>query len=198
MLHKPRRVISTTDDENNRTTVLDLIDQPIDARLFPVGRLDADSTGLILLTDDGELANRLTHPSHGVPKQYLVTIRGRLSEEDRQKLQRGLYLAPPKPTDSIRGRDRGRPAAKRAALERVKIVRHEKDRAQGDRTTLSVTLREGQNREIRRLLERLGHKVRRLKRTAIGPLQLKDLPLGAWRYLDGDEVRKLRHAAGMK
>lgn len=195
MLHKPRRVISTTEDEQGRKHVLDLIDEHIDARLFPVGRLDADSTGLILLTDDGELANRLTHPRHGVPKQYLVTLHGHLTDEERQKLQRGLYLAPPKATDPAKGR---RPPAKRAAMEQVKIVRHDRDRARGDRTVISVTLREGQNREIRRLLARLGHKVRHLKRTAIGPLRLADLPVGGWRRLSGEEIRRLRRAAGLK
>ncbi|MFW6061007.1 MAG: pseudouridine synthase [Phycisphaeraceae bacterium] len=193
MLHKPRRVIATTEDEQGRTNVLDLIDQHIDARLFPVGRLDADSTGLILLTDDGELANRLTHPRHGVPKTYLVTLQGRLTEEDRQKLQRGLYLAPRKPTLS----EGGRPA-KRAAMDQIKILRHDRDRTRGDRTTITVTLREGQNREIRRLLARLGHKVRHLKRTALGPLHLGDLPSAAWRPLAGDEIRQLRRAAGLK
>ena len=197
LVHKPRRVITTTDDPEGRTHVLDLIEDgkgDHHRRLYPVGRLDAESTGLILLTDDGDLAHRLTHPSYGITKHYQVTVRGKLTSEQCQKLQRGLLL-----TD--RGKDHGvsQPGTKgtrRAAAERVRIIRHERDRAHGDRTVLSITLREGQNREIRRMLARLGHKVRRLKRVGIGPLRLKDLPIGASRPLTADEVRRLRRAAG--
>lgn len=189
VVHKPRRVICTTSDDKGRTNVLDLIDQHFDARLYPVGRLDAESTGLVLLTDDGDLAHRITHPSHGLAKQYRVTVRGRLTEDDRHKLERGLYLGPEKPADA-----RGGAPARRAAMERVRILEHQRDRAQGDRTILAVTLREGRNREIRRLLARLGYKVRRLKRTAVGPVKLKDLPAGAWRHLTTDELRQLKRA----
>src|SRR5690606_11582997 len=92
MLNKPKRVISTAQDPEGRTTVVDLV--PLPQRLFPVGRLDADSTGLILLTDDGELANRLTHPRYEVEKRYRVTVRGKLSDPDVERLKKGLYLAP--------------------------------------------------------------------------------------------------------
>ena len=194
MVHKPRRVISTTDDEQNRKTVLDLINENIEARLYPVGRLDSESTGLILLTDDGTLADRLMHPSYGITKQYQVTVRGRLSENDREKLQRGLRLTDRDAPSTARGTK----GTKRAAMEHIKIVRRERDRTHGDRTVLAVTLREGQNREIRRLLARLGYKVRRLKRTAIGSLTLGSLPSGAWRYVRPDELRRLRRAAGLK
>lgn len=187
MVYKPRGVISTNDDPEGRKRVIDLIDAPLKARLFPVGRLDADSTGLILLTDDGELANRLTHPRFEVTKQYHVSVKGRIAEGDLDRLRRGLFLTERRP---------GKPqTAKKAAMEQVRIVSHEVDRTRGDRTTLAITLREGQNREIRRLLARVGIKVRRLKRTAIGPLKLKGIAIGQWRPLTVTEVGMLRKAA---
>ncbi len=202
MLHKPRSVISTNRDPEGRRRVIDLIPStalPGRPRLFPVGRLDADSTGLILLTDDGELTQRLTHPRYEVAKHYLVSIKGRVSEDDLERLRRGIYLAPPR--DAPPGRKppakSRHPRARRASVERVRVVRHETDRARGDRTTLAITLREGQNREIRRLLARLGFKVRRLKRVGIGPLRLKGLAVGQWRPLTPTELSQLRKAAGM-
>jgi len=191
ILHKPRRVITTTDDPEGRTAVNDLIDQKLKARVFPVGRLDADSTGLVLLTDDGELAHRLTHPSYEVPKEYLVTVRGRLEDHDIAKLRQGLLL-----TDQSSHATQGK--VKRAAMEQIRIVGREKDRTHGDRTRLSITLREGQNREIRRLLERRGVKVRRLKRLALGPLRLKRLPAGQWRCLTDREAQALKRSAGLR
>ena len=189
MVHKPRGVISTNEDPEGRTRVIDLVHANLQARLFPVGRLDADSTGLILLTDDGELANRLTHPRYEVTKQYQVSVRGRLEDADLDRLRKGLFLA---------DRTSSTPhAAKRAKVEQVRIVSHELDRTRGDRTTLAITLREGQNREIRRLLARLGIKVRRLKRIAIGPLKLKGVAVGQWRKLTPVEVGMLRKAAGL-
>ncbi|MEM8782906.1 MAG: pseudouridine synthase [Planctomycetota bacterium] len=195
LLHKPRRVVSTVEDEpgKDRTTVVDLVDHPGAARLYPVGRLDADSTGLILLTDDGDLTHRLTHPRFGVTKRYLVSVKGRLEARDLERLKQGLVLADRKALEK-HGPTRSGGAAKRASFERVRIVRHETDRARGDRTTLSVTLTEGQNREIRRMLAQLGFKVRKLKRTALGPLQLKGLSPGQWRPLTPAEVKALRKA----
>ena len=187
MLNKPRRVISTTDDPDGRTHVLDLVGANFQARLFPVGRLDADSSGLILLTDDGELANRLTHPRYGVAKQYRVSVKGRFKDKDIDKLRDGLYLAA----------RHGDTPAKRAAMDDVRVLRREKDQKRGDRSTLLITLSEGQNREIRRMLSRLGYKVRRLRRVAIGPLQLKGLASGEWRTLRKAEVRMLYKASGL-
>ena len=108
ILHKPRRVISTSRDDAGRTSVVDLVNLPEDIarRVFPVGRLDADSTGLILLTNDGELTNQLTHPRYGVPKQYLVSIRGHLVPEDVEKLKKGLFLATPAPASPSPDRNR--------------------------------------------------------------------------------------------
>lgn len=194
MVHKPRGVISTNDDPEGRPRVIDLVDPgmlPHGARLFPVGRLDADSTGLILLTNDGELTHRLTHPSFGITKRYLVAVKGRLVEDDLKRLRKGLVLASA-PADSAK------PKAKKAALESVRIISHQTDRLRGDRTTLSITLAEGQNREIRRLLARVGLNVRKLKRTALGPLVLKGLAPGEARRLTPLEVGQLRKAANLR
>ncbi len=188
-LNKPRHTISTVRDPQGRRTVLDLLPRELLAgqRVFPVGRLDADSTGLILLTNDGQLAQRLTHPRYEVAKRYRVSVRGRLTPEDVEKLKHGLYLAD--------RRQQRRVGAKKAAMSRVRLVGYEQDRTRGDRTTLEVTLREGQNREIRRMLARLDMKVRRLERVAIGPLTVKGLAVGAWRVLRSAEVRALQKAA---
>jgi len=195
MVNKPRGVISTNADPLGRKRVVDLVKAPIRARLFPVGRLDGDSTGLILLTDDGELANRLTHPRYEVSKQYQVSVKGRLREADLVKLRKGLLLThQPASTQSSQSSSN----IKRASMESVRITSYQTDRSRGDRTTLAITLREGQNREIRRLLAKVGIKVRRLKRVAIGPLKLKGLAVGQWRMLTAPELRALRKAAGLK
>jgi pseudouridine synthase len=210
-------VISTARDPEGRPNVVDMVDLPHDlaARVFPVGRLDADSTGLILLTNDGELANRLTHPRYEVPKQYAVSIKGWLSEDDMERLKKGVYLAKPrKPKgegrsakgdkDSPRTRDlsplASRPSplnAKRASVESVRLLGRERDVTRGDRTKVLLTLTEGQNREIRRLMARLGFKVRRLQRVAIGPVTLKGLGSGQWRLLTGIEIDRLKKSAGL-
>lgn len=195
-LHKPRRVISTASDPEGRRTVIDLLPAEIlrGRRVYPVGRLDAESTGLILLTNDGQLTQHLTHPSHEVPKRYRVSVRGRLSSDDIETLKKGLYLADKRRLRQV-GRRHG--AASKAAMSAVRLIGYEKDRARGDRTTLEVTLREGRNREIRRMLARLDMKVRRLQRVAIGPLTLKGLAVGQWRVLTSAEARALRKAAGL-
>ncbi|WP_432798823.1 pseudouridine synthase [Poriferisphaera sp. WC338] len=193
MVNKPKRVISTNEDPEGRRRVIDLVDIPGDPRLFPVGRLDADSQGLILLTNDGELANRLTHPRYEVVKHYQVKIKGRLKEADVTVLKKGIYLAH-SPTSSAK------PSAKpkRASALSVKILGTETDRIRGDKTTLAITLAEGQNREIRRLLASLGFKVRKLTRVGIGPLRLKGVPTGSWRMLTTQEVAALKKATKLK
>lgn len=214
MVHKPRGVLSTNDDPAGRRRLIDLIDPsaiPRGVRLFPVGRLDADSTGLILMTNDGELTHRLTHPSFGITKRYLVSAKGRLEEDDLKKLRKGLVLADRTPGRPGKPGSAGNPAApdrgvktsggrggKKASMDSVQILRHETDRTRGDRTTLSVTLTEGQNREIRRLLARVGIKVKKLKRTAIGPVRLKGLAPNQWRMLNTQEVWALRRAVKIK
>ena len=213
-LFKPRNVITTTRDPQERKTVMDLVKLPGKyRRLYPVGRLDADSTGLILLTNDGELANHLTHPRYEVPKYYEVSIKGKLSDDDIKRMRNGLYLA-------ARGARRlsttgtttsGRAAAskdqkknppagsnaKKARISQVKRLGYLRDRTRGDHTNVQITLLEGQNREIRRLLARLGFKVRRLKRVAIGPIKIKGLASGRWRMLTTTEVSRLKKAAGL-
>ena len=217
MLHKPRQTITTTDDPDRRRSVMDLIpthELPGLPRLFPVGRLDADSTGLLLLTNDGELANRLTHPRYGIRKTYLVSVKGHIEQEHIEQLKRGLYLA--QRSDDGRWRDRpGRPLRqpqraeparllstkpipiKKVQIDQVKIVHRQHDRSSGDRTLLEVILHEGHNRIIRRVLARVGLKVRRLQRTAIGPLKLHKLPIGHSRLLEPDEVKALYQATGL-
>lgn len=204
ILNKPRRVISTSRDEAGRPSVVDLVDLPdnIARRVFPVGRLDADTTGLILLTNDGELANRLTHPRYEMSKEYVVSLRGHLTPEDVEKLKRGVFLAHPQkkgPGDRAKGKQgiAGDVKVKKAAMSDVRFLGHERDEQRGDRTRLQITLREGQNREIRRLIARLGYNVRRLQRVGIGPIQLKGLAPGAWRLLTGVEIDKLKRAAGL-
>ncbi len=200
IIHKPKGVISSVDDDLGRGTVVDLVDMP-DKRLYPVGRLDADSTGLMLLTDDGILTQGLTHPSFEVNKRYEVSVKGLLNQEDVTKMKKGLYLAPETDDSSYRPnrasgpRQRGQ---RRASVEQVRILGQQTDRTRGDQTKLEITLAEGQNREIRRLLARLGYKVKRLKRIAIGALQLYGLGPGEWRLLSKSEVDKLYKVAGIK
>jgi 23S rRNA pseudouridine2605 synthase len=172
MLNKPPGVLSTNRDPSGRSRVIDLIDGD-HSHLFPVGRLDASSEGLILVTNDGELANLLTHPRYGIEKTYQVQVAGSMGQGDLVKLRRGMYLAEAK----------ARPV-------RVRITSRHKQS-----TLLEMVLDEGRNREIRRLLARLDHKVMKLRRVAIGPLKLGKLLPGESRRLKRDEVRALRQAA---
>ncbi len=185
MLNKPRGVISTARDPGGRTNVVDLVRAAVPAgdRVYPVGRLDADSTGLVLLTNDGELAHRLAHPRHGVAKEYRVLVQGELSDATLARLAKGMYLAD---VNSSQG------GAKRARLQQIRVLKRLKDRRRGDLSLVSVTLREGQNREIRRLFARVGIKVRSLERVAIGALGLGKLPNGRFRPLRNEEVLALR------
>lgn len=171
MLNKPAGVLSTNDDPDGRTRVIDLI--KTDLRVYNVGRLDQSSEGLIVVTNDGDLAFRLTHPKFGVEKRYLVQCVGCPTLEQLQQLERGVYLAEGK-----------------AKVERVSIKK--KQRTGG---ILEMVLTEGRNREIRRVLAAIGHKVTRLKRIGIGPLQLGELAVGAHRRLTGEEIRALKQAA---
>jgi pseudouridine synthase len=184
MLNKPRNVVTTTSDPQGRSTVTDLVLLPGKPRLFPIGRLDAESTGLILMTNDGTLTQRISHPSYQVPKTYHVSVRGHMSDDDIESLKKGMILAP-RHTGAV---------PRRASMERIKLLSRGKSRGKegGERTRLAVTLTEGQNREIRRLLAKLGYKVRRLERVAIGPLLLKGLGPGQWRKLTTREVAMLQ------
>ena len=168
ILNKPTGVVCTNRDPSGRTRAVDLI--PSDERLFTVGRLDRSSEGLLIITNDGELANQLTHPRYGIEKTYRVRVAGHPAPPLLAKLRRSIRLA-----DGF---------AKVAAI-RVK-------RRYKANTELEIVLNEGRNREIRRILARIGHKVQRLKRVAMGPLQLGDLPSGAYRPLKRDEIQRLR------
>ena len=185
LINKPKGVITTTNDPQGRRTVLDFVPLALrKERLFPVGRLDADSTGLLLITNDGEFAYQLTHPKFGVTKEYRVTCTGLASGEQLERLKRGMYLITPTQD--------GTKSSKRASMESVRIIKRFVDRARGDRTVLSVTLREGQNREIRRLLAKVGLRVRELERVAIGPLKAGTLKLGQAKLLSKKDVERLR------
>ncbi len=182
MLFKPRGTVSTNADPEGRPRAIDLVDHPLKPRLYPVGRLDLDSSGLLLLTNDGELANRLTHPRYGIHKVYEVTVRGSLSAEDVAKLEEGIYLH-----DHQRGRgSKTRPV-------RLKFLKRDRDR-----TRLLMELREGRNRQIRRMMLELGHPVKKLRRIQMGPLRLKGLAVGEWRSLTAKEVAMLKQAAWSK
>lgn len=188
LINKPKGMITTAKDPEGRPTVLQMVPHAIRERerLFPVGRLDADSTGLLLLTNDGDLAYQLTHPKFGVVKEYRVTTTGLAGEEQLAQLKRGVYLLNPAATGETR--------AKRTNLEEVRVLKRFVDRSRGDRTVLSIKLREGQNREIRRLLARVGLKVRDLERIAIGPLRDAALKPGQCKLLGKRDVEKLRAA----
>lgn len=168
-LHKPRGVLCTNADELGRMRVIDLM-KVISMRIYPVGRLDKDSEGLLLVTNDGTLALRLTHPRYGTEKTYEVWVKGLVDEETVRKLRKGVFL----------------PGEGRVALEDLRVLgRHPES------TRLKVVLKEGRNREIRRVLARVGHEVTRLVRTSIGPIRLGDLPVGRYRELTREEVAAL-------
>ncbi|NIP85885.1 MAG: pseudouridine synthase [Planctomycetales bacterium] len=171
LVNKPRGVVSTSRDPAGRTRVIDLVPDDV-GRLFTVGRLDLESEGLMLLTNDGELANRLAHPRYGVEKRYEVQVAGHPEAGVLQKLRNGVVLAE---------------GVVRAEAVRVKR-RHKQS------TVLEMVLKEGKNREIRRMLAAAGHKVQRLRRVALGPLRLGPLPLGACRALTRGEQQALRLA----
>ena len=164
MLNKPKGVISTARDPGGRANVVDMVRAAVPAgeRVYPVGRLDADSTGLVLLTNDGELAHRLAHPSSGIAKEYRVAIQGALSHEALAQLGEGHVPR--------RRRLAARAARSARRCATVRVLKRVRDRRRGDLSLVSITLTEGQNREIRRLFARVGIKVKSLERVALGAL----------------------------
>jgi len=166
-VNKPEGVVSTAREPGARPAVVDLVET--EARLYPVGRLDADSTGLLLLTNDGELANRLTHPRYEVPKTYRVRLRGPIADRELRRLEGGVEL------------EEGR-----TGPAKVRLL--------GDRE-VEITLREGRNRQVRRMLEAVGNEVVGLTRVSFGPLRLGGLKVGSARRLSDDEIAQLREAA---
>lgn len=175
MLHKPRGFITTMEDEMGRKCVAELV-KDVGARVYPVGRLDRDSEGLLIMTNDGDFANHLTHPSKHVPKTYRVTVRPNVTEDQLIAFNEGI---------EIDGR-------KTAPADAHIIEKSE------NRVVLEVILHEGRNRQIRRMCEALGLEVARLKRTHIGSIKLGMLPQGKWRNLTEDEVHKLKVSSGMR
>lgn len=168
MYHKPAGEVTTVSDPEGRAAVLDHFrDYP--ARLYPVGRLDYDSEGLLLLTNDGALTERMLHPSHLVEKTYLARVTGQVSMDSVRQLRAGVMLDDHK-----------------TAPAKVRIIKEETFA-----TVVLVTIHEGRNRQVRRMFEALGHRVLQLRRVKFGPLELGDLPRGQWRELTAEEVRRL-------
>lgn len=174
MLHKPRGFITTMNDEMGRKCVAELV-KDVGARVYPVGRLDRESEGLLLMTNDGEFANAMTHPTKHVPKTYRVTVRPSITDEQITALMTGIVIE-----------DR------MTAPAEVRVITKEEGRV-----VLEIVLYEGRNRQIRKMCEALGLEVARLKRTAVGSVKLGMLPQGKWRELKEDEVHKLMVNAAM-
>jgi 23S rRNA pseudouridine2605 synthase len=172
MLNKPRGVVSTTHDPEGRPTVMDLVN--LEERLYPVGRLDQDTEGLLLLTNDGELANRLLHPSFEVERIYLALVPGPVRRETLRRLTEGVEL-----DDGL------------ARPRRVRVAEEHRGKA-----LLEVVMTEGRKHEVRRMLAAVGAPVERLARVAFGGVELGDLRQGKWRFLDRPEIAKLHAAAG--
>ncbi|MCR5072229.1 MAG: rRNA pseudouridine synthase, partial [Clostridiales bacterium] len=169
MLYKPRGVVSTSSDPQNRKTVHDCI-KGVSERLFHVGRLDINSEGLILLTNDGERANRMMHPKYRVEKTYYAVCDGKLTTQEIASLTNGVELE-----DGM------------TAPAKIRGVRENRE----GNTSFLIVIHEGRNRQVRRMLEAVGHKTLRLKREKYGPLELGDMKPGEWRYLTEEEIRRL-------
>ena len=168
MVNKPRGYLSSTSDDRGRKCVTDLLDG-VNRRVYPVGRLDLISEGMLLLTDDGELKNRLTHPSHSLPKIYRVKVSGAVSEEQLETLSSPMII------DDYQ-------------IKPITVAVSDTD---SSGTVLKMTLTEGRNRQIRKMCEQVGLTVKRLSRVSIGNLKLNNLPVGKWRYLTAEEVEYL-------
>ena len=169
-LHKPAGVVSTARDHLGRRTVVDLV--PSEVRVYPVGRLDFDTEGLLLLTNDGALAYRLTHPSYEVEKVYEAVLRGAITPEAVRRLREGVML------------EDGMTKPARVSVTAVR----------NGRSTVRIAIHEGRNRQVRRMAEAVGFPVQYLKRVAVGPIALGSLKRGQWRHLSDDEVRRLKAA----
>jgi pseudouridine synthase len=178
LLNKPRGFVTTRHDPQQRPTVLDLV-KGVREYVYPVGRLDYDSEGLLLLTNDGELAARLTHPRHEVERVYEARVRGELDRHARQRLERGLMID-----------------GRRTAPARV-VRADTTESAGGAQTIVEIALHEGRQRQVRRMFDAVGHPVVRLRRIRIGPIEDPLLKPGRWRELTKIELARLRRAAGL-
>jgi len=190
MLNKTRGVVTTMKDEKGRKCVASMVEN-VGARVYPIGRLDKDSEGLLLLTNDGVFANAISHPAKHVPKFYRVTVRPGLSAEQMERFRKGIVLPPERP---------GEQSYKTLPAEITELSRSittdEEGNATGERIVVEVVLHEGRNRQIRRMFAAMGVEVARLKRVAIAGVRLGMLPAGKWRDLTMDEVHSLLYAAG--
>jgi 23S rRNA pseudouridine2605 synthase len=196
LMHKPKGIVSTVTDPEGRPTVADLVRRVVrKQRLFPVGRLDINTTGALLMTNDGLLCYKLTHPRFGVPRVYHVRVRGRFDDTTARRLtslaQEGAYAHSPR----VRGRPRRGEEAegrrKRRSKPGVEVVaRLPKE------TVLKITLLEGRNRQVRNMIEAVGLRVTDLKRVSFGPISVRKLPLGAIRSLDRRELERLEASVG--
>lgn len=173
MLHKPRGVFCTNADPAGRTRAIDLL-VGVKQRVFPIGRLDADTSGLLLMTNDGELANRLTHPRYQVSKTYIAQVDGWMGDEDAERLRRGVWGSEGK-----------------QSAERIKVLSHNKTRS-----VIEIVIKEGRSCPVRRMLASLGHKVRSLAQVKIGALELSGIGPGRWRLLTQRELNYLRKITG--
>jgi len=172
LLDKPRGYVCSNSDEQGRKRAIDLL-KHVSQRTYKVGRLDIDSEGLIVVTNDGEFANLLTHPRYGVPKTYLAEVEGEVTAEGCAELRRGLHLSYGK-----------------ASIDSLRVVKSGKERS-----LLEITLKEGRNRQIRRMLAALGHEVKRLRRVRVGPVSDEGLKAGKYRRLSKQEIDALRRVA---
>lgn len=169
LLNKPVGVITTMSDDRNRKTVADLI-PPKFGRVFPVGRLDINTSGLIIMTNDGEFANLVTHPSSSFTKTYLVLIDGTLSTQEKEKLEKGVLL------------EDGMTAPSKVTIKKVDL----------EKTIFEIEIHEGRNRQVRRMVEAINHQTLALRRVKIGPINIGELKVGAFRELDEDIINQIK------
>lgn len=166
MMNKPLGYVTTMDDEKDRKIIMDLIED-VDERIYPVGRLDMDTSGLILLTNDGNVTNKITHPRNQVIKKYIAIVEGTPNKLELTKFRKGLMID-----------------GKRTSPATIKIVKNYETES-----ILEIEINEGRNRQIRKMCEAIDHPIKKLKRVSIGEIQLGGLQFGEWRYLDDEEMK---------
>jgi pseudouridine synthase len=192
VLCKPKGYVTTLSDPEGRPTVMDLLGERARG-LYPVGRLDFNTDGVLLLTNDGDLAHALMHPSGGIEKTYHAKLHGMVTAEEIQRLRDGVVL-PEAPAESARaGRERPRDAGRKTAPATVRLLAET-----GRNTWLEITISEGRNRQIHRMCEAIGHQLLKLSRVAYGPVKVRDMKPGDWRPLAAKELEELREGAGAK
>lgn len=169
MLNKPLGYVTTMDDEKDRKIIIDLIDN-VDERIYPIGRLDMDTSGLMLLTNDGKVTNKITHPRNEVVKKYIAIVNGTPNKLELTKFRKGLMID-----------------GKRTSPATIKIMKNYETES-----ILEIEINEGRNRQIRKMCEAINHPIKKLKRVSIGEIQLGGLPVGEWRHLDEEEMKYIK------